>query len=112
MQIIVTGDFFQLPPVTTSGQPKFAFEAKAWEECISRTVNLTQVYVFVLTQSVCFSNALLTCLVSFSLASDRRIKVRFHLLLPFPTQSSFPLPVFPDHPPPSLRFALQHSSTC
>lgn len=44
IQLIMTGDFFQLPPVTKAGQPKFAFEAKAWKECIDVTVNLTKVF--------------------------------------------------------------------
>ena len=44
IQLIMTGDFFQLPPVTKMGQPKFAFEAPAWRECIDLTVNLTKVF--------------------------------------------------------------------
>jgi ATP-dependent DNA helicase PIF1 len=44
IQLIMTGDFFQLPPVTKSGQPTFAFEAKSWGECIDATVNLTKVF--------------------------------------------------------------------
>ena len=32
--LIVTGDFFQLPPVTKGGQVKFTFEAQLWNECI------------------------------------------------------------------------------
>lgn len=44
IQLIMTGDFFQLPPVTKYGSPKFAFEAKGWKECIQATVNLTKVF--------------------------------------------------------------------
>lgn len=44
IQLIMTGDFFQLPPVTKIGQCKFAFEAAAWKECIDVTVNLTKVF--------------------------------------------------------------------
>ena len=45
IQIIVTGDFFQLPPVSQKGQPKkFAFEAAAWEDCFSLQTELTFVY--------------------------------------------------------------------
>ncbi|GAA5849249.1 hypothetical protein JCM8547_006492 [Rhodosporidiobolus lusitaniae] len=44
IQLVVTGDFFQLPPVTKGVTPTFAFEAKAWQECIDHTVNLTQVF--------------------------------------------------------------------
>ncbi|WVQ70825.1 hypothetical protein IAR50_000347 [Cryptococcus sp. DSM 104548] len=44
IQIIVTGDFFQLPPVTSGGQPKFAFEAEMWNETIPMSVNLNTVF--------------------------------------------------------------------
>lgn len=45
VQLVVTGDFFQLPPVTKNGkQPFFAFECDAWKTCIEHTVTLTQVF--------------------------------------------------------------------
>ncbi|KAJ3491838.1 hypothetical protein NLI96_g410 [Meripilus lineatus] len=46
IQLIVTGDFFQLPPVTKgpSGQVKFAFEAQSWLQAVKKTFNLTQVF--------------------------------------------------------------------
>ena len=45
IQVIVTGDFFQLPPVTKAGaMPKFCFEAATWAETISMQVNLTKVF--------------------------------------------------------------------
>ncbi len=45
MQLVVTGDFFQLPPVTGGGkQPFFAFECDAWKACIGHTVSLTRVF--------------------------------------------------------------------
>ena len=41
----MTGDFFQLPPVTKNGDPKFAFEASVWAELISdHSYNLTKVF--------------------------------------------------------------------
>lgn len=44
-QIVVTGDFFQLPPVTKGSQGvKFAFEAQYWPEVIKKTFNLTRVF--------------------------------------------------------------------
>lgn len=44
-QLVVTGDFFQLPPVTKGGeQAFFAFECDAWKACIEHTVTLTQVF--------------------------------------------------------------------
>lgn len=45
IQIIVTGDFFQLPPVTKGGSTtKFAFEAQTWNQTIHMSVNLTKVW--------------------------------------------------------------------
>jgi ATP-dependent DNA helicase PIF1 len=44
MQIIVTGDFFQLPPVNPNAVSKFAFEAKCWPLAIKQTVMLTKVF--------------------------------------------------------------------
>jgi ATP-dependent DNA helicase PIF1 len=44
VQVVVTGDFFQLPPVVKSGETKFAFEAECWPKVISRTFNLTKVF--------------------------------------------------------------------
>ncbi|KAI0923745.1 hypothetical protein AcV5_010527 [Taiwanofungus camphoratus] len=44
IQVIVTGDFFQLPPVTKGGSVKFAFEAELWSQTIKKTFNLTQVF--------------------------------------------------------------------
>jgi hypothetical protein len=44
-QLVVTGDFFQLPPVNKVGaQMKFAFEAELWQSTIKRTFNLTKVF--------------------------------------------------------------------
>ncbi|KAF8227486.1 hypothetical protein L208DRAFT_1296474, partial [Tricholoma matsutake] len=43
--VIVTGDFFQLPPVGKNGaQVKFAFEADLWRETIQHTYNLSKVF--------------------------------------------------------------------
>ena len=44
MQIIVTGDFFQLPPVNPHQTSRFAFEAHAWSTAIKQTVMLTKVF--------------------------------------------------------------------
>ena len=44
IQLIITGDFFQLPPVMKTGDAKFAFEAQHWKECVPNMYNLTQVF--------------------------------------------------------------------
>ncbi|WVW80758.1 hypothetical protein I302_102744 [Kwoniella bestiolae CBS 10118] len=45
IQIVVTGDFFQLPPVTKGNtMPKFCFEADMWQETIHMSVNLSKVF--------------------------------------------------------------------
>lgn len=42
IQLILCGDFFQLPPV--SNKVTFCFQSKVWEKCISRSFELTQVH--------------------------------------------------------------------
>jgi len=45
IQVILTGDFFQLPPVMKgSASVKFAFEAEMWSQTIKKTFNLTKVF--------------------------------------------------------------------
>ncbi|EFJ23459.1 hypothetical protein SELMODRAFT_451567 [Selaginella moellendorffii] len=45
LQLIVTGDFFQLPPVQKPGETKsFVFSAKCWKECFDLQMELTQVF--------------------------------------------------------------------
>lgn len=46
IQLIITGDFFQLPPVPekTKEKPKFAFDADSWNTSIQHTIGLTQVF--------------------------------------------------------------------
>jgi ATP-dependent DNA helicase PIF1 len=42
MQVLLVGDFYQLPPVNRSDEPtKFAFEALAWKELITSSIELT-----------------------------------------------------------------------
>ncbi|XP_053325483.1 ATP-dependent DNA helicase PIF1 [Spea bombifrons] len=44
IQLIVCGDFLQLPPVTNaSSQTKFCFQARSWRKCINLTMELTEV---------------------------------------------------------------------
>ena len=44
MQIVMTGDFFQLPPVSVQGDAHFVFESPKWSEVIQDQFNLTQVF--------------------------------------------------------------------
>ncbi|KAM5367224.1 hypothetical protein ACJZ2D_010134 [Fusarium nematophilum] len=47
IQLIITGDFFQLPPVPDHGskrETKFAFDAATWTTSIDHTIGLTQVF--------------------------------------------------------------------
>ena len=45
IQLIITGDFFQLPPVPDSGRiSKFSFDASTWNTSIEHTIGLTQVF--------------------------------------------------------------------
>ena len=45
IQLIITGDFFQLPPVPDYGRvSKFSFDATTWNTSIEHTIGLTQVF--------------------------------------------------------------------
>jgi ATP-dependent DNA helicase PIF1 len=45
IQLVVTGDFFQLPPVPERNTvAKFAFDAATWRTCIEHTILLTHVF--------------------------------------------------------------------
>ncbi|CAJ2506811.1 Uu.00g079970.m01.CDS01 [Anthostomella pinea] len=46
IQLVITGDFFQLPPVPDGGkkEAKFAFDAATWNTSIDHTIGLTQVF--------------------------------------------------------------------
>ncbi|OQU97533.1 hypothetical protein CLAIMM_03455 [Cladophialophora immunda] len=45
IQLVVTGDFFQLPPVPDRNtSAKFVFEAVTWNTCIQHTILLTHVF--------------------------------------------------------------------
>ncbi|PHH73603.1 hypothetical protein CDD80_3713 [Ophiocordyceps camponoti-rufipedis] len=47
IQLVITGDFFQLPPVpdNSNQEPtKFAFDASTWSTSIDHTIGLTQVF--------------------------------------------------------------------
>jgi ATP-dependent DNA helicase PIF1 len=45
IQVIITGDFFQLPPIAERSKTvKYAFEANSWKTVVTRAVTLTAVY--------------------------------------------------------------------
>lgn len=45
IQLVITGDFFQLPPVPDSNrEAKFAFSAATWNTAVEHTILLTQVF--------------------------------------------------------------------
>lgn len=46
IQLVITGDFFQLPPVPDQGKAgvRFSFEAATWNTAIDHTIGLTQVF--------------------------------------------------------------------
>lgn len=45
IQLVITGDFFQLPPVPDYGKvAKFSFDAATWNTSIEHTIGLTQVF--------------------------------------------------------------------
>jgi ATP-dependent DNA helicase PIF1 len=45
IQLVITGDFFQLPPVPDKGKAaKFAFDAATWNTTIEHTILLTHIF--------------------------------------------------------------------
>ena len=45
IQLVITGDFFQLPPVPEHGRvSKFSFDAATWNTSIEHTIGLTQIF--------------------------------------------------------------------
>lgn len=47
IQLVLSGDFYQLPPVGEISDPEslaFCFESEKWNECITKTIQLTTIY--------------------------------------------------------------------
>ncbi|WAR54464.1 hypothetical protein PtB15_4B81 [Puccinia triticina] len=48
IQLILTGDFFQLPPITRPGRDAkrvpYLFESESWDECVTQTIVLKHVF--------------------------------------------------------------------
>ncbi|KAJ3833540.1 P-loop containing nucleoside triphosphate hydrolase protein [Lentinula raphanica] len=91
IQIIVTGDFFQLPPVTKSNQePIFAFESPAWASTIENTVNLRHVFRQKSSTLVSALNAL-----RLGAPSDEAITLFNSLSRPLPPSPILPTELYP-----------------
>ena len=44
IQLILSGDFLQLPPVSKTGKRKFVFQAECWDSVIGRIYELKEVH--------------------------------------------------------------------
>ena len=44
IQLILMGDFYQLPPVCKDDEQFFCFEAESWDRCINETVCLNKIF--------------------------------------------------------------------
>lgn len=44
IQLILSGDFLQLPPVSKTGKRKFVFQAECWDEVVGRIYELKEVH--------------------------------------------------------------------
>lgn len=44
IQVICTGDFFQLPPISKQGTAKYCFQASSWKVVMEKTILLTKVF--------------------------------------------------------------------
>ncbi|GAW06344.1 ATP-dependent DNA helicase PIF1 [Lentinula edodes] len=91
IQIIVTGDFFQLPPVTKNNQePIFAFESPAWRHTLESTVNLNDVFRQKDSIFISALNAL-----RLGAPSDEAVKLFNSLSRPLPASPILPTELYP-----------------
>lgn len=44
IQMVFVGDFYQLPPVSKDGPPKFVFESSLWPALVKRTIELKRIF--------------------------------------------------------------------
>ncbi|CAG8497454.1 9443_t:CDS:2 [Ambispora gerdemannii] len=44
IQVIITGDFYQLPPVSKGGEYKFCFQANSWQRVVKHSLLLTRIF--------------------------------------------------------------------
>jgi ATP-dependent DNA helicase PIF1 len=43
IQLVLSGDFFQLPPIAAAGQTRFVFESPVWAEAVQESIVLTEI---------------------------------------------------------------------
>lgn len=76
IQIVCSGDFFQLPPVSRNDKCQFCFQSPSWTKAMSHTITLTQVFRQKGdTELIDMLNALRKCEL------DHSMVVKFHQLL-------------------------------
>lgn len=78
IQLVITGDFFQLPPVPDYGRiAKFAFDAGTWNTSIEHTIGLTQVFrqkdPGILQHSECEAPCANQCIVFANMLNEMRL---------------------------------------
>eukprot|EP00397_Hematodinium_sp_SG-2012_P003873 GEMP01003883.1.p1 GENE.GEMP01003883.1~~GEMP01003883.1.p1 ORF type:complete len:549 (+),score=146.94 GEMP01003883.1:480-2126(+) len=44
LQLVIAGDFLQLPPISKEAKCQFCFESAAWERCVRKVIVLTQIF--------------------------------------------------------------------
>jgi len=44
IQLVLVGDFCQLPPVSEGENASYCFERPVWNQCINQTIELKQIY--------------------------------------------------------------------
>ena len=84
IQIVCCGDFLQLPPVTSSGAPKFCFESRIWRKTISKSYQLTKVFR---QEDIAFSTILNE--IRFGICSDSTAALLLKNVMTDSTKNSF-----------------------
>ena len=81
IQLVITGDFFQLPPVPDYGRiSKFSFDAATWNTSVEHTIGLTQ--VFRQKDPGSFSSTLIYSLLTLAVFANMLNEMRLGKLTP------------------------------